>query len=55
MTTQFSQTVTRKITGETYTVVSMIMVDSIQNYVLRNNKNNTIVNVNIEKFIKYFH
>lgn len=52
MTTQ--QTVTRRITGETYTVVSMTMVDAIQHYVLRNNKNNTTVNISIEKFLKYF-
>jgi acyl CoA:acetate/3-ketoacid CoA transferase alpha subunit len=52
MTTQ--QTVTRKITGQTYTVESMVMIDSAQHYVLRNNKYNNALIVSVEKFNNNF-
>jgi hypothetical protein len=53
-TTQFTKTFTRKHTGETYTWETMTVIDSLQHYVLRNNKTGLIINVSIEKLNKSF-
>jgi len=52
--TQFKTKFTRKYTGETYTWETMTVIDSLQHYVLRNDKTNILVNVSVEKLNKSF-
>jgi hypothetical protein len=54
MTTKFKTTFTRNYTGEQYTWESMTIINSIQHYVLRNNKTGITVNVSIDKLNKSF-
>ena len=54
MTTKFKTTFTRNYTGEKYTLESMTIINSIQHYVLRNNKTGITVNVTIDKLNKSF-
>ena len=54
MTTQFQTKFTRNYTGEQYSWESMTIIDSMQHYVLRNNKTGIIINVSIDKLNKSF-
>jgi hypothetical protein len=54
MTTQFTTKFTRKYTGETYTWETMTVIDSLQQYVLRNDKTGLVINVTIDKLRKSF-
>jgi hypothetical protein len=54
MKTQFTTTFTRKYTGEVYTWETMTVIDSVQHYVLKNNKTGLTINVSIEKLNKSF-
>ena len=52
MTTQFKTKFTRNYTGEQYSWESMTIIDSMQHYVLRNNKTGITINVSIDKLNK---
>lgn len=47
-------TVQHKLTQDKYTVISNVIIDSFQHYVLENQKTKTTVNVSVERFNSKF-